>query len=104
MFFALALHPAFGFSCNRVDIQCHSQQTDLKTPAPHLVSLNPSQDINIPTSSTSIPRPPVVRQPASAGVAVGEEDDLEARRLRYIVLSPFSVVFSSLYCTFLEVC
>ncbi|KAG0586899.1 hypothetical protein KC19_2G125700 [Ceratodon purpureus] len=58
------------------------KQTDLKTPAPHLVSLNPSQDINIPTSSTSIPRPPVVRQPASAGVAVGEEDDLEARRLR----------------------
>lgn len=65
------------------------QQTDLKTPAPHLASLNPSQDTNIPTSSTSIARPPVVRQPISAervGVTVGEEDDLEGRRLKYVVL------------------
>lgn len=69
------------------------QQTDLKTPIPHLALPNPSQDINIATSSTSIARPPVVKQPTSAdrvGAAVREEDDLKARRLKYVVL--FSLI------------
>lgn len=55
-----------------------------KTP-PQSATLNPSPDPNVPTSSTSIVRPQVVRQPTGAervGNAVGEEDDLEVRRLK----------------------
>lgn len=84
------------------------QQTDLRTPTPHLASLSPSQDSNIPTSSTSIARPPVVRQPTSServGVAVGEEDDLEARRLKYVVLFlPCSKVLSPVYSIISRLC
>jgi len=91
-----AYGPVLFFYIN-VDLSmCLVQQTDLKTHTPHLTSLNPSQDTYIPTSSTSIARPPVVRQPTSAervGAALGEEDDLEARRLKYVALVPRSVVF-----------
>lgn len=74
-------------------------------PTPHLTSLNPSQDTNLPTSSTSIPRPPVVRQPTSVervGVGLGEEDDSEARRLKYVALVSCAVVLY-FYALFLEV-
>ncbi|XP_024362938.1 uncharacterized protein [Physcomitrium patens] len=51
---------------------------------PLLDSLNSSQDVNVSTSSTSVARPPV-RQPTVTerlGLGEGEDDDLEARRLK----------------------
>lgn len=67
-------------------LMCPVQVNISKTP-PQSATLNPSPDPNVPTSSTSIVRPQVVRQPTGAervGNAVGEEDDLEVRRLKYV--------------------
>jgi hypothetical protein len=62
------------------------QQKDSRLPASHTGLLNSATDSKALTT-TATARPPTIKNSTDCvGLQVGDEDDLEARRLKYVIL------------------